>query len=528
MRYALSRRSFVTALGTLGGLAGLDLSTAWARPILFSRVTDPSVANAIDLSIRNVARDGLNNFFPTPFEVQLLAERADLREAVFDNACTRLVAQELRESDFSQLHLIEFPKRQYGNRRICAIMEPIDSIVYLGLVLMAAEAIERNRIHVRERVVHSFRYRPARMSGRLFDSRFSYVTFLKDARRRRGVSDFLVNCDIADFFGSVSPESVDRALADAGVAQSTNDHIVSLLRLWSKGGAKGLPVGPNASKILAEAVLCRTDRLLQAQGVEFVRYVDDFKLIAPDRATAESHAQILAAVLDENGLKLNADKTEFVEPMQIASKPLPRFAANYERDAPPRQFKIPTPKEIKRLRKRTSYRPNPDYFLAGDLLPVRKARRAIRMAICTAQSDFLRALPAILERYPEFSRYVSLGLVYATDLIPVRVRRDLSRYAASAILNDGTPRFAKLDYLRLMGEPGFVQRSALLRYARTADAQSPEFRAAVDALRKSGGIPANLISRYHASDRWGRRALALHSTRPRRVDDSDPFLSILV
>jgi hypothetical protein len=435
-----------------------------------------------------------------------------------------LVAPEFRESDFSQLQLVEFPKRQYGSRRICAIMEPTDSIVYLGLVLMAAEAIERNRIHVRERVVHSFRYRPACMSGRLFDSRFSYVTFLKDARRRRGVSDFQVNCDIADFFGSVSPESVGRALSDAGVAQSTNDHIVSLLQLWSRR-AKGLPVGPNASKILAEAVLCRVDRLLLAQGVEYVRYVDDFKLIAPDRGTAERDAQILAAVLEENGFTLNADKTEYVEPTQAVSKPLIRLAANYERDAPPRQFKIPTPKELKRFRKRTNYRPNPDYFLAGDLLPVRKARRAMRMAICTGQSDFLRALPAILDQYPEFSRYVTLGLVFATDLIPVRLRRDLSRYAASAVLDDGTPRFAKLDYLRLMGERGFVRRSALLRYARTADAQSPEFRAAVDALRKSGGIPAYLFSRYHASDRWGRRALALHSTRPRRVDDSDPFLS---
>ncbi len=205
----LSRRSFLVALGALGGLLGLDFSTAWARPILSRRIDDEPLAGAIDLSIRSVARDGLNNFFASPTEVTLLRTRADLREAVFTRAYTMLQPGAFRTEDFSKLDLIEFPKRDYGGRRICSIMEPMDSIAYLALALLAAPAVERNRIAVGEKVVHSYRYRPAPLAGKLFDRRFTYVSFLKEARCRRGASDVMVSCDIANFFGSVTPSVVD-------------------------------------------------------------------------------------------------------------------------------------------------------------------------------------------------------------------------------------------------------------------------------------------------------------------------------
>jgi hypothetical protein len=404
----------------------------------------------------------------------------------------------------------------------------VDGVAYLALVLQAAEAIERNRISTRQRTVHSFRYRQSRVSGVLFDDEFSYVSFLKEARRRRGASDVVASCDIANFFGSVSPRAVGDALAEAEVGPTTAAAIVDLLNFWSAQGVSGLPVGPNASKILAEAVLCRVDRSLQRAGVEFVRYVDDFRLIAPRRTLAELNVRILADILAENDLALNIDKTKFIEPRSGISTTLKRVAANYAQDAPPRQFKIPTPHEMRRLRRKTNYRPNPNMLLEGNLRSVRSVRKAIRMALCTGQADFIRALPAILDRYPEFSRYATLGLSYATDFISERTRRKISRYAADVVLDPRTPKFARIDFLRLLGEQGFKHRKALLAYAETANPRGLEFRAALDALGKSGGIPANFTTRYGAADGWGRRALAMSgvSFQP-HPDDPDPFLGIL-
>ena len=525
----LSRRSFLVALGALGGLLGLDFSTAWARPILSRRIDDEPLAGAIDLSIRSVARDGLNNFFASPTEVTLLRTRADLREAVFTRAYTMLQPGAFRTEDFSKLDLIEFPKRDYGGRRICSIMEPMDSIAYLALALLAAPAVERSRIAVGEKVVHSYRYRPAPLAGKLFDRRFTYVSFLKEARCRRGASDVMVSCDIANFFGSVTPSVVDAALSEAAVDPATAQSLVSLLRFWSEQGATGLPVGPYASKILAEAVLSRVDASLQASGIEFVRYVDDFRLIARDRAVAEHHLRVLNDALAANGLALNSEKTEFVEPRNNETDQID-VAANYQQAAPPRRFVPPTRQELRRLhKKKTDAKPDPQLFLTGDLLPTTRVRRAMRVAICTGQLDFVSALPAILDRYPEFSRYATLALAYAADIIPEPTRRRISKYAAAAVLDERTPTFVRMDFLRFIGEPGYVQRKTLITYARPSAPQGPEFRAALDALRNCGGIPSSFLRRYEAADPRGRRALAQSAPERQRLRTSaDPFLRAIV
>ena len=526
MNSDVSRRSFLGALAALGGLVGFDLSTAWARPLLSARQSDKTLGRAIDLSIRSVARDGLNNFFPAPPEITLLAEHADLRQAVFEQAYMTLEAGEFRPQDFSKLDLIEFPKREYGARRTCAIMEPMDSVIYLALALLAAPAIERNRISAQERVVHSFRYRPALMAGKLFDGRFNYVSFLKEARRRRGVTDVMASCDIAGFFDSVSPSCVGSALAYADVPPDTAHLIVSLLELWKPQGSKGLPVGPYASKILAEAVLCKVDASLRAEGVQFVRYVDDFRLIAPDRETAERQVHILDDVLAEGGFTLNAEKTEFTEP-RGANDSLLRTAA-YQQDAPPRKFHKPTHQELRRLHKKSESLPDLDELLTGALLPATKVRRTMRTAICTGQSDYVGAIPVILDRYPEFSRYVTLALAYAADLIAEPTRRDLSSYAAAAILDERTQRFARMDFLRFVGEPGYVNRECLQTYALASEPRGPEFRAALDALRNSGGIPIQLLDRFEAADLSARRGLALGLPDMRLLSATrDPFMNIM-
>jgi hypothetical protein len=432
-------------------------------------------------------------------------------------------------NDFSKLDLIEFPKRDYGGRRICTIMEPMDSIAYLALALLIAPAVERNRIGVGERVVHSYRYRPAPLAGTLFDRRFTYVSFLKEARCRRGARDVMVSCDIANFFSSVTPSAVEAALSDAAVEPAAAQSLVSLLRFWTAQGAPGLPVGPYASKILAEAVLSPIDASLRTSGVEFVRYVDDFRLIAPDRAAAEQHLQVLNDVLAENGLGLNSEKTEFVEPRNDKGDQID-VAANYQQAAPPRRFHPPTRQELRKLHKKKSEaKPDPQLFLIGDLLPTTQVRGAVRIAICTGQLDFVSAIPAILDRYPEFSRYATLALAYAADLIAEPTRRRISKYAAVAVLDERTPTFVRLDFLRFIGEPGYVQRKTLTTYALASEPRGPEFRAALDALRNSGGIPASLLRRYKAADPRARRALALSAPRQERYRANvDPFLQAIV
>ena len=74
-----------------------------------------------------------------------------------------------------------------------------------------------------------------------------------------------------------------------------------------------------------------------------------------------------------------------------------------------------------------------------------------------------------------------------------------------------------------------MQRKTLTTYALASEPRGPEFRAALDALRNSGGIPASLLRRYKAADPRARRALALSAPRQERYRANvDPFLQAIV
>jgi hypothetical protein len=50
----------------------------------------------------------------------------------------------------------------------------------------------------------------------------------------------------------------------------------------------GIPVGPYASRLLAEALLIDVESSLQSQGVDFVRWVDDYSIFCRTEYEAQS------------------------------------------------------------------------------------------------------------------------------------------------------------------------------------------------------------------------------------------------
>ena len=53
------------------------------------------------------------------------------------------------------------------------------------------------------------------------------------------------------------------------------------------GKSYGLPIGPLASSILAEAILIDVDAALIDQGFDFVRWFDDYTFFARDDTEAQ-------------------------------------------------------------------------------------------------------------------------------------------------------------------------------------------------------------------------------------------------
>ena len=80
----------------------------------------------------------------------------------------------------------------------------------------------------------------------------------------------------------------------------------------------GLPVGPEPSAVVANAVLTPVDRALSDAGIRHLRWVDDLVLAAEDPGAA---LEVLRGSLATVGLRLNERKTRVVlDPRAIGSR----------------------------------------------------------------------------------------------------------------------------------------------------------------------------------------------------------------
>ncbi|HEX6262146.1 MAG TPA: RNA-directed DNA polymerase [Actinomycetota bacterium] len=111
----------------------------------------------------------------------------------------------------------------------------------------------------------------------------------------------VVATDVEAFFPSVTPETLERALLAVGAARGDAAAAASMLGGWAEQGRAGLPVGPAASSILANAVLLPVD--LAVAPVRFLRWVDDYLL--PAEYPLERFDEALAVV----GLRRSERKT---------------------------------------------------------------------------------------------------------------------------------------------------------------------------------------------------------------------------
>jgi hypothetical protein len=179
----------------------------------------------------------------------------------------------------------------------------------------------------------------------------------------------------------------------------------------------------------------------------------------------------------------------------------------------PLNFRRASAKEI-RFHRRIAAAPDAAAFLEGEPAPPSKLRRAIRRAIYAGHDAFVRAIPSLLGRYPEFSAYVATALCRTSGFVPRDVRLDLRTQLAAMLLDDATPDFVAMKLLDILTHADYRDRNALEQFARAraSDPRGLRFRFALDALRNTGGVTKDLYRHFEITDGWGRRALLADPT----------------
>ena len=179
----------------------------------------------------------------------------------------------------------------------------------------------------------------------------------------------VLDADLSAYFDTIPHDKLMKT-----VAQRISDkNVLHLIKMWLKapvkderdGGSakknkKGTPQGGVISPLLANIYLHLVDRLVNKQnsifqknGIEIVRYADDFVLMG--REIAEASLDKLKSVLERMELRLNEEKTKIVEAREESFDFL-GFTIRYDRDRYGRDRKywniISSQKSCKKMREK--------------------------------------------------------------------------------------------------------------------------------------------------------------------------------
>ena len=204
-----------------------------------------------------------------------------------------------------------------GTVRWLTVLPSDTRIRYRSIVAAAAPRIEAalrpsvlaNRVQAASPDPPVLRLRPWRVERRAFQRALGTLA---------GRDAVLAFADVRACFPSIARPAVIGALGRLGCPAEAEALDTFLGRLAAEG-VVGLPVGPEPSAVLANAVLASADDALAEAGVPNLRWVDDVVVAAPDESSALAGVNVFGEALRELGLALNTRKTRIVvDPASLA------------------------------------------------------------------------------------------------------------------------------------------------------------------------------------------------------------------
>ena len=492
---------------------------------------------AIKMAIKNVVQvNGLTDIFPRPFELEFIKSE-EAQQKLMDEAHER-IQNSIKQGSIlplrmSELGYVYFPKKKLFDFRKAALIHPMDTILYLAIVLTYADMIEQSRIPAKKNVVFSYRLKCDYKSGRIFDKKFNFTKFRNQCReqmRKRGAR-VLVQCDIANYYDRLNLhrlESTLLSIASGNEAQDAKCRSLieltnQLLLFWMNKDSYGLPVGGNASRILAEAALISIDDFLLSEKINFCRFVDDYCFFAKDAKTAHKWLAMFAERLHLEGLAINASKTKITDMSNIEhdsdSSPFLKYGGNYEGNVPIKfrslsskektELQNMSPDELKTLKSEV---------VDKDVLSPNKVERYLRVLIAREMYDDLCAdQEMVSQRYPQLIPYIIDILTSKSGDISNRAKEQVRDYYSKILLrNHDYPEYIYIAILKLLKEKDFASKKELLKRFTELRRNAGAYlgRSILESLiyisNKTGISRSEAISLrrcYTNANQWEKRAL---------------------
>lgn len=270
------------------------------------KLSEPEVDNAFEA----INHHGYSAMLPEPVEwIDIQSKWKDVRDFV----------KELDLDNYEPYKPMRiFAPKNRANIRIVHLLHPQDLIIYTALVLIIKDDIEAQRLSKKTQRVFSYRVDTLRMD-RLYDTRGTYDSYLNQLKKKaeKPSTKFVGIADIADFYPRIYQHRLENVLQ----AVATNQRGVDVARVLVRKlisnlmerNSYGIPVGPYASRTLAEALLIDVDSYLYSRNIDCVRWVDDYNIFCKSEYEVQSSLFYLGEWLFSNhGLTLQSSKTKIL------------------------------------------------------------------------------------------------------------------------------------------------------------------------------------------------------------------------
>ena len=156
-------------------------------------------------------------------------------------------------------------------------LDPQDSIILSAIAFQFGGGIEARRRPANQ--VCSYRFSPTAQHG-LYSGQSSWNDFWTTAATLGRKAGCVLYCDISDFYNQISHHVIENQLIEAGLPNQATKWVISLLESTTAGVSRGVPIGPHAIHLIAEASLIPVDNSMAAIGLDFVRYADDILIFS--------------------------------------------------------------------------------------------------------------------------------------------------------------------------------------------------------------------------------------------------------
>ncbi|MEO0536917.1 MAG: RNA-directed DNA polymerase [Cyanobacteria bacterium P01_A01_bin.123] len=233
------------------------------------------------------------------------------------------LVQQVKSEDFpySPLadHKVYLPKPSTTLRTMSLMAVP-DVIVYQALVNVIADHSHFHLVsHENEHVLGNL-YAGTGRRWMLQPWKRQYSRFVKRVEKLYGIGNsWIASTDIVAFYDTIDHE---RLLSLIRQYCGKEDKFESLFRQclskWSAHNAtstmgRGIPQGSNASDFLANLYLHGIDCKLISSGYHYIRYVDDVRILGPDKSTVQRGLILFDLELKCAGLVAQVSKTSVHE-----------------------------------------------------------------------------------------------------------------------------------------------------------------------------------------------------------------------